>query len=148
MKKECVSEIELVYRPAIGKNPIVQTSYEAYVLFKEYFDKDTIAIKEQFVAMYLNQANRVLGIHKLSEGGITNTLVDTRILFGTALKSLATGIIVCHNHPSSNLNLSTQDKIITNRIKEIGQLLEIRLLDHLVITPTDKYVSMSDENLI
>ena len=64
------------------------------------------------------------------------------------LGTLTTGIIVCHNHPSGNINLSTQDKIITNRIKEIGQLLEIRLLDHLVITPTDKYVSMSDENLI
>jgi DNA repair protein RadC len=148
MKKECVSEIELVYRPAIGEKPIVQTSYEAYVLFKEYFDIDTISIKEQFVAMYLNQANRVLGIQKLTEGGITNTLVDTRILFGTALKSLATGIIVCHNHPSGNINLSNQDKLITNRIKEIGQLLEIRLLDHLIITPFDSYVSMSDENLI
>lgn len=148
MKKECVSEIELIYKPAIGEKPIVQTSYEAYVLFKNYFDKNLISIKEQFVAMYLNQANRVLGIHKLSEGGIANTHVDTRILFGTALKSLATAIIICHNHPSGNINLSTQDKIITNRIKEIGQLLDIRLLDHLVITPTDKYVSMSDENLI
>ena len=106
MKKECVSEIELVYRPASGEKPVVQTSYEAYVLFKKYFDKDTIAIKEQFVAMYLNQATHVIGMHNLSEGGITNTLVDTCILFGTALKSLATGIIVCHNHPSGNINVS------------------------------------------
>jgi DNA repair protein RadC len=62
---------------------------------------------------------------------------------------IAIGVLtVCHNHPSGNINLSTQDKIITNRIKEIGQLLEIRLLDHIIITPSDAYVSMSDENMI
>jgi len=77
-----------------------------------------------------------------------SVLVNVSFKFGTALKSLATGIIVCHNHPSGNINLSNQDKLITNRIKEIGQLLEIRLLDHLIITPFDSYVSMSDENLI
>jgi DNA repair protein RadC len=94
--------------------------------------------------MYLNQANRVIGVQKLSIGGLTSAVADVRLLFGTALKILATGIVILHNHPSGNTRPSLQDRNITKQISEAGSLLDIKLLDHIIITPNDKYISMAD----
>jgi DNA repair protein RadC len=139
-----VSEIEISYRPAIGLKPEVTSSSDAYHILKEYYPEDQIALKEYFVVMYLNQANRVIGVQKLSIGGLTAAIADVRLLFGTALKVLATGVVISHNHPSGNTRPSLQDRNLTTQVKEAGKLLDIKLLDHLILTPDDKYISMAD----
>jgi len=87
-------------------------------------------------------------IFEMSSGGITGTLVDVRILFAVALKSLSTGIILAHNHPSGTLNPSQSDKNLTTKIKHASELLDIKLLDHLIITPNREYYSFTDEGII
>ena len=139
-----VSEIEISYRPAIGSKPEVTSSSDAYLILKEYYPEKQIALKEYFVVMYLNQANRVIGVQKLSIGGLTSAIADVRLLFGTALKILATGLVISHNHPSRNTRPSLQDRNLTKQVKEAGKLLDIKLLDHLILTPDDQYISLAD----
>jgi DNA repair protein RadC len=139
-----VSEIEITYKPAIGSKPEVTSSSDAYHILKEHYPEKQIALKEYFVVMYLNQANRVIGVQKLSVGGLTSAIADVRLLFGTALKVLATGLVISHNHPSGNTRPSLQDRNLTKQVKEAGKLLDIKLLDHLILTPDDHYISMAD----
>jgi DNA repair protein RadC len=98
------------------------------------------------MVLLLNRANRVLGCLKLSKGGLTGTVVDLRILHGTAFKAMASGIIIAHNHPSNNLTPSKEDKELTKKIKEAGQFLDINLIDHLILGTEGNYVSFTDES--
>ena len=84
---------------------------------------------------------------KLSQGGISGTVTDVRIVMKKAIETLASGIIVSHNHPSGNLNPSESDTKITQKIKEAGGLLDIQLLDHLIISDKD-YYSFADNGLL
>lgn len=125
----------------------VSTSQSASEILRKCFNSDTLLLQEQFIVLMLNNSNRVLGFYPLSTGGITNTTVDLRLLFSTAIKSFATSIIISHNHPSGNLKPSEADKHITNKIKEAGKLLDIRLLDHIILTD-ESYFSFADDALI
>ena len=100
---------------------------------------------EEFWVLFLNNSNTIINSKQLSKGGLTGTLVDVRMLFKEAIALLATGIIVCHNHPSGKLVPSVADKQLTNKIKEAGLLLDIKLLDHLIIC-NQGYFSFADEN--
>ncbi len=102
---------------------------------------------EEFWVLFLNNANKVLFKMQLSKGGLTGTLVDSRIIFKKAVELLATGIILCHNHPSGKLNPSESDKKMTSKIKQAGDALDIKVLDHLIITEKD-YFSFTDSNLL
>jgi len=97
--------------------------------------------------LMLNRQNQILGYHQLSKGGMTGAVVDVRVIFQVALKSSSTSIILGHNHPSGNLDVSDADRKITNQIKQAGVILDIPLLDHLIMT-TDSYLSMADEGLL
>ena len=97
--------------------------------------------------LMLNRQNQILGYHQLSKGGMTGAVVDVRVIFQVALKSCATSLILAHNHPSGNLDVSDADRKITNQIKQAGVILDIPLLDHLIMT-TDSYLSMADEGLL
>jgi DNA repair protein RadC len=102
---------------------------------------------EEFWILFLNRSNRVISRMKLSQGGISGTVTDVRLVMKKAIETLASGIIVCHNHPSGNLNPSESDSTITRKIKEAGNLLDIQLLDHLIISDKD-YYSFADNGLI
>jgi len=102
---------------------------------------------EEFWVLLLNNSNTVLSKQQLSKGGITGTLVDVRLLMKKALEIGATALIVCHNHPSGTLKISEADKQITNKIKNAGKALDIKLLDHLIITE-QAYASFADEGLL
>ena len=102
---------------------------------------------EEFWVLYLNNSNVILSKQCLSKGGLTGTLVDTRLVFKPALAQLATGIILCHNHPSGTLVASASDKQLTNKIKLAGETLDIKVLDHLIITEKT-YFSFADEGLL
>jgi len=97
--------------------------------------------------LMLNRQNQILGYHQLSKGGMTGAVVDVRVIFQVALKASCSSIIVAHNHPSGNLDVSDADRKITNQIKQAGVILDIPLLDHLIMT-TDSYLSMADEDLL
>lgn len=128
----------------IPDKPQVSSSKDAYVLLKTYLeDLQT----EEFWALFLNQSNKVIHTEKLTQGGITQSVVDVRILFKVALEKYATGIIVAHNHPSGSLKPSSEDKSITEKISEGGKILNVQLLDHLIITRS-AYFSFNDEGLL
>ncbi len=99
---------------------------------------------EEFWIVYLNNANKVLARERISTGGITGTLVDTRVIFKKGLEVMATAVILCHNHPSGTLKPSESDLQLTRKIKDAGTILDIRILDHLIITDSSFY-SFADE---
>jgi DNA repair protein RadC len=102
---------------------------------------------EEFWILFLNRSNKVINRMKLSQGGISGTVTDVRIVMKKAIEFLASGIIVCHNHPSGNLNPSESDTKITQKIKEAGTLMDIQLLDHLIISDKD-YYSFADNGML
>lgn len=101
---------------------------------------------EEFWVLFLNNSNKVISKSQLSKGGIAGTVVDMRLVFKLALENGATGLILCHNHPSGELNPSNPDKQITQKIKTAGELLDVKVLDHLIITES-KYYSFVDEGI-
>ena len=101
---------------------------------------------EEFWIIYLNNSNKVISKSQLSKGGITGTLVDIRMVFKTALEMGATALILCHNHPSGTLIPSDADRQITRKLKLAGDSLEIKVLDHLIVTETS-YFSFADEGI-
>jgi DNA repair protein RadC len=102
---------------------------------------------EEFWILFLNRSNKVINRMKLSQGGISGTVTDVRIVMKKAIEYLASGIIICHNHPSGNLNPSDSDTKITQKIREAGNLMDIQLLDHLIISDKN-YYSFADSGLL
>ncbi len=140
-----IAEIKISYIPnKLGNGIKITNSESAYQIILDNWNKNTIELYEEFRVMLLNNANEVLGIHTLSYGGITGTLVDIRILYSILLKSCSTGFITFHNHPSGKLNPSQSDIDIYKKIKEASKLFDLNYLDNLIITRNGKY-SFADE---
>ncbi len=102
---------------------------------------------EEFWILYLNNSNKIIEKNQQSKGGLTGTLVDVRLVLKKALELNVTAIILCHNHPSGKLKPSNADKLLTNKLKTAGETMDIKVLDHLIITEND-YFSFADENLL
>lgn len=102
---------------------------------------------EEFWVVYLNNSNKVIVKYQLSKGGLTGTLVDSRLIYKKAIEVGATGIILCHNHPSGKLEASQSDKNITRKIQEAGKVMDVSVLDHLIITEK-AYFSFADEGIL
>ena len=111
------------------------------------YDADTLEYCESSIVIYLNRANNSIGWQKISQGGITGTVVDVRMILATALKCGATGIIISHNHPSGNLFPSGVDDKLTKQIKSACEIMEFSLVDHLIIT-SEGYYSYADQGKI
>lgn len=141
-----LAEIKVSYQPKKATVKI-GSSQSAYDVLKELFDPGLIQYREEFIVLYLNRANFVLGWIRASAGGLTGTVADPRFILSTALKTASVGIILAHNHPSGNLKPSHADEQLTSKIKEGAQLLDIQLLDHLIIT-ADSYFSFADNGLV
>lgn len=128
----------------IPEKPQISSSKDAYQILKLHLaDLRT----EEFWAVFLNQSNKVIHLAQLTQGGINQSIVDIRIVFKIALEHFATGIIISHNHPSGNLKPSAEDINITKKIQEAGNLMNIQLLDHLIITQ-NTYLSFADEGIL
>lgn len=102
---------------------------------------------EEFWVLLLNRANRVIKTLQVSQGGVSGTVADPRIIFKSALEELASGIILAHNHPSGNLMASQADKDLTRKIRDGARLLDVQVLDHLIVAG-QKYYSFADEGLL
>lgn len=102
---------------------------------------------EEFWVLFLNHSNRIIEKIKISQGGISGTVTDVRIILKQALEKMASGIILCHNHPSGNLKPSDSDLTITQKLKEAGKLMDINVLDHIIICENG-YYSFANEGCI
>ena len=102
---------------------------------------------EEFWIMFLDRGNNILGKYQVSKGGISGTVIDVRLIMKEALDKKSSSIILCHNHPSGNLNPSDADLKITRRIKDAGEIMDIRVLDHVIIAG-QKYYSFADEGIL
>lgn len=122
--------------------PQVSSSQDAYEILSQ--DWEDISYKESVKIILLNRANRVLGVSIISTGGISGSVVDSKVVFQTALKANASSVILVHNHPSGNLHPSQADRELTEKIKAAGKFLDIPMLDHLVLTDSSFY-SFADE---
>jgi len=128
----------------VGVVNTIKSSKDIYaVLLADLSD----LISEEFWIIYLNHRNKIIGKEKISAGGLTATIVDIRMLFKGAVERLATSIILAHNHPSGTLKPSQADIKLTNKIKEAGQILDVQILDHLIISDTG-YYSFADEGML
>lgn len=124
--------------------PKVSSSKDAY----DHLCGDLMDLShEEFWILLLNRANHIIRKKRISEGGVSGTVADPKIIFKMALEELASGIIVAHNHPSGNMTASQSDIDLTKKLKEAGRFLEIQLLDHLIICG-QKYVSFADEGIM
>lgn len=140
-----VSEIQLKYKP----QPLTETISSAKdihkLLISRVYDEETIGYKETFKVLLLNNANKIIGYTTISEGGLTSTIVDVRVIMQTALVSNASAIILTHNHPSGNSRPSCHDDNLTKKIKSACEIMDIRLLDHIIVTPYDSFYSYCNE---
>lgn len=142
-----VSEISVSYSPTYKRKIKITGTKIAHTVIRKMWDVQLINVQEQFCVLFLNNANEVIGFRCLSTGTITASLVDLKILFGIACKALSTGIIVAHNHPSGRLKPSQMDFDVTKKIKEAGEMLDIKLIDHLILTQDDYYSFLDNDEI-
>jgi DNA repair protein RadC len=144
-----LNELSITYTKKLFNQVSIKCSRDAELVIRDMYNhtKSEIELKEYFFIILLNRANEVIGYYKLSEGGIHSADVDLRIAFATALKSLAVGIIMVHNHPSGNLVASEQDIKLTKKFINAGDMLDIKVFDHIIIS-SQSYYSLSDEGMI
>lgn len=141
-----VRRFRIVSEPSILPKVKVTKSSEVYDWIKKMYDenKTDMNVSEIVYAIMLNNSNSIVSYYKLSEGGLTSSLIDIRLLMKFAINSLCTSMILVHNHPSGNFKPSNEDIKITEKIKIAGKTLDIKLLDHMIIT-LKRYYSMLDE---
>ena len=125
----------------------IKSSSELAHYFREMFDQETLEVYEQVMVLFLNNANNTIAWYKASQGGITGTVIDVRLVMKAALNCYATSMAIAHNHPSGILVPSDADKSITNKLRQAGNVLDIKVLDHIIIT-TESYFSFSDDGLL
>ena len=136
--KNTISEYSLKYtKSEIQKTKITTSESASKVIRQFYFDD--INIYESFFILLLNRANNTTGFAKISQGGTAGTVVDIKIIAKYAVESLSSAVIICHNHPSGNKQPSEADINITKKIKDALLLLDIKLIDHIIITENDFY---------
>lgn len=139
-----LSALELGHRRNLGeaiRNFSVRSSSDVY----QYFQPLLCDVNhEEFWVIYLNQSNKIIHRRQISKGGISETAVDIRLILKEAIEHFASGLILCHNHPSGNNTPSNADDIFTKKMKEAACLMDIRVLDHLIVCE-DCYFSYADE---
>ena len=140
--------VELIYKSNIKSTDRIRINDagDVYLLAKEILG-DRMEHHEEVYLILLNQASKILGVALVSKGGISNTVVDLRIIFQAAILANASRIILVHNHPSGNLKPSLQDDKITKRVYQIASILGIELTDHLIISE-ESYYSYAIEDRI
>lgn len=145
------SEVKLIYRSKVkaSERPLVTQANDAYDILFSYWDKDTIALSEEFNMLMLDRRGRCMGLANISKGSTSGTLVDPKIVFAIALKARAHSLIFCHNHPSGDPKPSNTDIKLTKKFQRGAKLLDIKLHDHLIITPEEgHFFSFADEWLM
>ena len=144
-KRVCSFRIVKDYHPEIGTAKITKSANIAEYI-RPFFGPE-IEVFESMYLITLNQGNNIVSVTKISQGGISGTVVDIRLIAKYALEGLATSIILAHNHPSGSLKASSQDINLTKKVQAGMKLLDITLLDHLIVT-REGYCSFADEGIM
>jgi DNA repair protein RadC len=142
-----VAALEIGRRRQAGNylpKPVMSTSRDFANYLQSLFQDHN---REVFAVAFLNQGNRINHIETISEGGITGTVADPRIILKKALEQNAVSLILCHNHPSGSLKPSRQDEELTKKIKEASKYFDIKVLDHIIVSDTG-YFSFADEGIL
>lgn len=143
-----VKEYQLKYNRTNTPQPKINSSKDLFdFLLAHVYDENEINIYENFYILLLNPANKIKGFARISQGGINGTSADPRIIAKYAVETLATAVVLTHNHPSGNTTPSTADRKLTETVTKALQLLEIKVLDHIVMTENN-YFSFADNGMI
>lgn len=142
-----VKEFSLKYNTTDIDAKIIKNSNDTTEILRQVFDKDEINIYECFYILLLNHSLKVQGYAKISQGGLSQTTADTRLIAKYAIDSLASNVVLAHNHPSGSLTPSQADRSLTHKIEKALELLEIKVIDHIIITDND-YYSFADGGLL
>ena len=142
-----VGEVELTYKSTSKSRNKIYSSEDAYKYLLPTYKEGTICYKEYFKVLFLNQSNQILGYTLISEGGITETCADVRLIMQAALLTNSVALILTHNHPSGNLKPSPEDIRLTKQVRDAAQLMRIKVLDHIILTDTE-YYSFADEGML
>ncbi|MFY0594266.1 JAB domain-containing protein [Roseivirga sp.] len=144
-----VSEIQLFYktRTKASDRPQINSSQEAHQILRNCSDENTIELKEEFKILLINRENKVLGQMNISSGTTSGALIDIKFIVLVASRTNASGAILSHNHPSGNLKPSHADIKLTHKIKDVLNLIDVCVLDHIIVT-CDSYTSLADEGSI
>jgi DNA repair protein RadC len=146
-----LGEVTLNYKyhnPSIKDRPLITNASEAIEVIKLVIDMQRIALQEQFIVIYLNQANKVIGTMNVFSGSIKSTVIDIKLILASGILLMSSGVIVAHNHPSGNLKPSREDLALTKRLSTALQYMEMKLIDHFIITPDDDYLSFANEGIL
>jgi DNA repair protein RadC len=139
-------KVRLVYARKKGAKIKVTKSEDAVPVLRSIIGSD-ITVREQAILLLLDRANQITGYFKVSEGGMSATVIDTKLVVGAALQFHASGVILSHNHPSGLLKASEADIQITKKIQNALKLMDLALLDHIIVTQEGHY-SFADEGLL
>ncbi len=140
-----LAEIKITYRNKQKFSEMIKVTCSSDVVdVLRSFWSDQLEYREEFAVICLNRANRILGYSFISSGGMAGTVADAKVIFQMALKSNASSMILAHNHPSGNKLPSNQDIELTKKMKQIGELLDLPVLDHIILT-AETYYSLADE---
>lgn len=145
--KSTIPEISLKNKKGDLLKVKITSAKDCYHYFKELFDEETLEVYEQVMVIYLNTASNTVGWYKASQGGMTGSIVDPRLILKAALDCYATAFVIAHNHPSGKLVPSDADRKITKNLSQAAKTLEITLLDHLIIT-NEGFYSFADKGEI
>lgn len=147
MKTPNVPEIRISYKPRRSKQHTVANSLDAYGIIQHFFNRDTIELLEETLMLLFDRNNQLLGWTRLGIGGMHNSVIDQRLIFGIALKAGASAIMLAHNHPSGNLEPSKEDIVVTQQIKDGCHILGLLFYDHLIVAKRG-YFSFSDKAIL
>jgi hypothetical protein len=144
-----VPEIKIRYNRSTKKKFLgrIQSAYDVAAFLRKTFLRGEVQLQEQFIVLYLNQGNEIIGYYKHTKGGINSTVADIRIILSVALKASAVSIIISHNHPSGNTKPSDADIQLTKKMQEAAKVMDINILDHVIVTK-DSYHSFADNGLM
>lgn len=141
-------EVSYKYQSTLENRLVVKTPEDALYTLRCLFHTERMGIQEQFIVIFLNRANMVIGSCNLFTGSNSACVVDVKLILAVGLKLMANSVIISHNHPSGNLKPSSEDISLTKKIQSALDAVEMSLLDHLIVSPDFKYLAFSEEGLL
>jgi len=142
-----IAEVQISYSSKVPANERLQVKSSRSAADALRLVYPGMEHREYFYLLLLNRANKILGYYQVSSGGITGTVVDPRLVFQAAIKANASSMILAHNHPSGQLIPSDADLSLTKKLKAAGEIMDIQVLDHIILTE-ESYYSFADEGII
>ena len=149
--KNSTNKMKISYCEKLGvvNSQALKDSEQVAKLLYQNWDKETIGIQNTFKALLLDSSNKVMGTYQVSSGSLEKALViDVKLLYVAAIKTMAVGMILAQNHPSGNQRPNISDEKLIKKIQRAGELFDIKVLDHLIILPDGKYFSFMDNGLL